>query len=721
MISLLHSGKFWLKFLVFGFATLILLLAIDVAVLHYLFNAEKIQKHVDALVEKNGQQVVFDHKIRRSLFPRPTVTIQHLRVNDAVNHLTVAEADTVKIGLSWQSLLGKPVIEKLQISDAQFHFFRTPQGKWNLDYLWHRADSAESFSVNRLIVENSEVTVRDVEINQRIQKLNLLFKKLDNNSSLLQTMGLLSGDGMHSFNYQIEGLYRPNADMQWQDVKLNIATNLHSLGESTSQWNFDARVLSDQQLLQTGHVQWQWQSQRNQFHVSGTGQNWQISWGSLFLPQINGVATAQIDDNNINATVTANNTSWSKNRWSIGQFQIDSGWQNKLHQTALNMSGQLSWPDPQHWMIDNLVVNSHQDTVNHLPNSRFMSDLNGTIKGDMAGNGKLSLDGQFDNQSLNVDLNYAQQAETAKLSGVINLAQLNLRPYLESQIALMPENWQQLWQKWLTGRRVELEFNTNALMTSTVQLNQLQASITADATSVSVNPLKIQLYGGNSTGMLQIFNYTPLSWKTKQQAAGIQIKLFLQDLFGFSNLDGQGEVDLDLHSEGQTFKQSLKNISGQAKILMRKGMWSGIDINNILQHSDNQTTVSFNETNHTPFRLVILDLPINNSLTQNSHLQLHADNFDIKGNGMIKWLQQQMDYNVLVATRSGNKQNYLPLRINGTFTKPSFTIDYQRLTAGLHTPKQKQDSLRQTLQQQWQWLNQGAHTSSETNHSEKKP
>lgn len=721
MISLLHSGKFWLKLLVFGCTSLILLLAIDIAVLHYLFNAEKLQKQIDTFASKSDYKAEFDYDINRSLFPRPTVTIHNFRLANTKNNSKVAHVDSIKIGLGWQSLFGKPTIEKLQLSDAHINFIRSTQGKWNLIELWRNSDSVDHIQINRFIIDNAQIFVRDVKNKININNLNLQFTKLDDNSSLLNATGLFSGSRMQSLNYEIKGVYHPNAKMQWQDVKLNISATLPILGKSNSQWNFDACYLPDKQLLQTGTVQWQWQSLDSQLHLTGTGLNWQIGWNNLSLPQINGVATAQIGENISNTTISLNNSNWKDKHWSIEQFQIDTGWQNHSFQTALTLSGQLSWQDDHHWQIGNLSINSHQDSVNHLPNTRFISDLNGYMQGDSDGNADLNLQGQFDNQPINISLNNQREEKHNKLIGNINLIQLNLRPYMEGNKGLLPKNWQNLWQKWLNNRIIDCQFNINSFITPTVQLNQIKAHLTADAQTLSVNPLNIEMYGGSSTGMVQIMNSIPLSWKTSQHAVGLQMKSFLQDLFGFNNLDGQGDVYVDLHSSGPSFKQSLTNLSGEAKILMRQGIWNGIDINNILQHSDNQTTVSYNETNHTPFRLIRINLPISNALTQNSHLELHADNFDIKGNGKINWQQQQMDYNVLVATRRENKQNYLPLRINGTFTHPSFTIDYQRLTAGLHTSKQKQDSLRQTLQQQWLWLNQGAASSSDVHESAKKP
>ena len=721
MISLLHSGKFWLKLIVFSCLTLLLLLVIDIAVLQYLFNAEKIQKHVDMVVAKNGQQVVFDQDISRSLFPRPTVTLHNLRLNNSTDHSEIALVKTVKIGLGWQSLFGKPVVEKLQLFNAQINLIQSPQGQWNLQNLFEYSDSADRLHVNRFIVENAHISIQNENNLQQISNLNLQFSTIDNNSSALQSNGLLSGNHLANLNFQINGIYRPHAAIQWQDVKLNIETELPWLGKSTGQWSFDARLNSKDHLLQTGHVQWQWQSQQHQFHISGTGQNWKFSFGTLLLPQITGVATAQFGENNVNTTLTASNANWSKNQWSIEQFQIDSGWQNNFYQTALTFNGQLSWQDTEHWLINNLSINSHQDSVNQLPNSRFISDLNGTVEGDKTGNTQINLQGQFDNQPLSVSLNYHKEGKKVKLSGIVNLAQLNLRPYLENPLTSLPENWQNLWQKWFKNRIIELQFNTNVLQTLTVQFNQVKSTLTADAENLTIDPLNLHLYGGETTGMLHISNSIPMSWKTKQHVSDIQIKSFMQDMFGFNNLDGQGDVDIDLHSSGISWKKSLANITGNAKIQIRKGVWNGIDINNILQHSDNQNALSYNETNYTPFQSIKLNLPINNSFTENSHLQLHADNFDIKGNGNIKWQQQQMDFNVLVATRRGNSLNYLPLRINGTFKHPSFTIDYQRLTAGLHTSKQKHDTLRQTLQQQWQWLNQGASSDSEANNPANKP
>ena len=67
-----------------------------------------------------------------------------------------------------------------------------------------------------------------------------------------------------------------------------------------------------------------------------------------------------------------------------------------------------------------------------------------------------------------------------------------------------------------------------------------------------------------------------------------------------------------------------------------------------------------------------------------------------------------MNYDVRVHTRqSSGSDTLLPLKISGSLTRPSFSLDFQRLTEGLNTPQQKEQALRQTLKQQWLWLNQG--------------
>jgi uncharacterized protein involved in outer membrane biogenesis len=712
MISLLHSGKFWLKLVVFSCLSIISLLIIDMIVLHYLFNAEEINKRANALVAESGRQVVFDSDISRSMFPRPTVTLHQLHIRDKTTKTDDISIGNMKIGLGWQSLFGRLTIEKLQLTDAHISLTRNNQGQWNLANLWKKPRQGNNLQLNRLILENASLRIHDGINLQQINQLNLTWRNLGR-TGLLQLNATSSGSDMPTMQYQLSAVYHPDAVMQWQDVKLGIITNLSALGESNGQWHFDARWLPQQQLLQTTAVQWQWHSQRNQLHVTGNGQNWQVGWTKLFLPQVNGVATAQIGDNEINATLSASNISWLQNRWSLPQFQIDSGWQSHLYQTALTLSGQLSWLDMRHWKIDNFSVSSHQDTVNALPNSRFISDLSGIVQGDDAGNGHLNLQGQFDNQPINIALDYQNGRNQSKISGNIHLAQLNLRPYVETTTGLLPPDWQQLWYRWFKNNSLKTQLDIDSIFTPTIQLNQFKTQLAIDERNFTLAPINVQMYGGSSNGMLQVTNANPLIWKVQQHANRVQMKSFLQDTFGLHNLDGNGDADFDFHGIGINRQQWLSSLSGLARIQIHQGVWNGIDINNILQNSDNQTTVTYNETNQTPFRFIKLAIPLNNGYTKNSRIELHADNFDIKGTGNVKWLQQQMDYNVLIATRREKQQNLLPLRINGKFTRPAFTIDYQRLTAGLHTSQQKQDSLRQTLQQQWLWLNQGSSASSE--------
>lgn len=712
MISLLHSGKFWLKLLVFGCLSIFLLLAIDMAVLHYLFNAKEINKRANEFVADSGRQVFFDADISRSMFPRPTVTLHQVQVKNVATKKNDINVGEMKIGLGWQSFFGRMTIEKLQLNDASINLVRGSNGQWNLADLWQKAYSGKRLHINRLILENAKFNIQDDQNLQYIKQMNLQWRNLGS-SSALQLEGILGGQDMQTLHCKLNAVYHPDAAMQWKDVNLEIDTKVSVLGESNGQWHFDARWLPQQQLLQTAAVQWQWHSQRNQLHVTGNGQNWQVGWAKLFLPQLNGVATAQIGDNAINATVSSTNTSWLQNHWFLPQFQIDSGWQSHLFQTALTVSGQLSWLDMRHWKIDNFSVNSHQDTVNALPNSRFISDLSGSVQGDDAGNGQLNLQGQFDNQPVSISLDYQHDKQQAKINGSIHLAQLNLRPYADNSTSLLPPDWQQLWYRWFRKRSLTAQLSIDSLLTPTVVVNQFKTQLSLNARTLNLDPISLNMYGGNTDGLLQVTNSNPLSWKARQHARGVQMKSFLQDTFGLHNLDGEGDADFDFHGTGVNRQQWLSSLSGQADIHIRQGVWNGIDINNILQNSDSQTTVAYNETSQTPFRYIRLQIPLSNGNTRSSRMELHADNFDIKGTGDVKWLQQQMDYNVLIATRRAQQQTLLPLRINGTFTRPSFSIDYQKLTAGLHTSQQKQNSLRQTLQQQWLWLNQGSGASAE--------
>ena len=80
MANLFRSGKFWLRFAIYGLVALAASVLAAQAALHYLFDIRHIQTLADEAVG-GGRTVRFGGSIGRSWLPRPTVTLQDVMVS----------------------------------------------------------------------------------------------------------------------------------------------------------------------------------------------------------------------------------------------------------------------------------------------------------------------------------------------------------------------------------------------------------------------------------------------------------------------------------------------------------------------------------------------------------------------------------------------------------------------------------------------------------------
>ncbi|WP_066565640.1 AsmA family protein [Snodgrassella sp. CFCC 13594] len=719
MISLLHSGKFWLKTLVYGSIAMLLLLVASAATLHYVFNPIKLDQHLNGIIAQTGRQIRFDHNIDRGWFPRPTVTLSQVDISNPTRTGTDLHAGSLKIGLGWSSLLGTTHIEKLQWQDVTAQVRINAQGNTNFaDLLQLWREPTQPTQINRVLINNGDFNVID-SAGQRQEWRQLQGKIIDLNdvNSPFELSGIWQKQGWPAIDWQISGNRHQDKQWVWQNLAVVAEGQLPYLGHTRAKWGFDGTWQPETHRLRTGDVQWEWQSERAALHASGTGKDWQLNGADFIIPQLNAVITGQEQNHALNATINLNQLRWQQQRWQIGQFQIESSWQNGIRQAALSLSGRLLWPNNQQWVLDDLTFSSHQDTVNRLPNPRWLSELSGRISGQGLNKAHMQWQGTLDNQPVHLAADFQQQPDGQRtLSGNLSLDQFNLGPYLQNAQPLqINPQWLQRWQQYLHNWHWQWQLQIGRIITPMMQLSDITTQIQLDEHSLVANPLRASLYEGHSDGMLRIDNTQPLQWQIQQNFSQVQIKPLLQDSLGFHNLDGQGNAQFNLRSQGLNSRDWLAHLAGTTQLNLQQGSMRGIDINNILQNNAlTQTTLAYNELSQTPFQSLQLIMPLEQGLSRKSTISVHAKNFDISGLGLVNLGQKSMNYDVLINTRQPGSRNRLPLKMNGSLMRPSFSVDYQRLTAGLQTPQQKQQTLSQTLKKQWQWMNQGGASAPKT-------
>lgn len=709
MIRIVKSGKFWLKLVFYSSLISTLLGVASYAVLQHLFSAERIHSLSSRMLAGSGRQLHFDDRISRSWLPRPTVTLYQVRLSNPHSEAADIDVGRMQIGLAWSSLFGQPSIEKWVWEDALLRLYRDEKQQWNLSDLWQRwqQQPKNHININRLILRQARLHLTDAgQYSHRIDNINALIRHFSESDNPFEADGTWQRQNWPQVHWKIQGQHRQR---QWQNIRLNVTTTLPHLGESNSQWQFNGVWQPHNNSLLLQQVQWQWQSPQHRLNINGSGQRWQLGDNGFDLPQANALISLNTDDSSGNATLLLNRLHWQNQHGSLAHFQFNGGWQSPRTETLLSTAGSVHWTG-RRWQVDDLNFSSHQDTDNHLPNPRWMSDLSGSASGQGLDAARLELSGTFDNQLLDLNANYADGAP-ATLSGSLNLNQLSLRPYWpQNNIDSAFKTLRAQWQRWLQGRKTDWHVRIGRVLTPWGQMDDFGGHLRLDAQELLLDNMHAQLYGGVSQGRLRIGNQNEPEWQLEQQLERIQIKPLLQDALNFHNLDGRGDARFRLSGRDWSNDNWAQRLNGDASLQLQQGSWRGIDINNILQRSGSQNaTLPFNEQSQTPFRHFEIDIPIRNGIGHSQHILLNADNFNINGAGTLDFVQNQIDYGVLVHTHQrGGASTQLPLKISGPLARPAFALDFERLTRGLETPEQKQQALQQALKQQWQWLNQGS-------------
>ena len=235
-----------------------------------------------------------------------------------------------------------------------------------------------------------------------------------------------------------------------------------------------------------------------------------------------------------------------------------------------------------------------------------------------------------------------------------------------------------------------------SIKVANMQMSNLKLELHAQPGKISLAPLSANLYGGSLQGALGANIGKQQQFTIKQNLTGIQIGPLLKDAIKKNPIDGQGNVALDISTEGATLSQWKKAMNGSAKLSLVDGAVSGFNLAKILRDGKSMTGSDANKTgtaavnDKTDFSERSASLQIKNGVAHNEDLSLKSPLFRVTGNGDINLGSDSLDYLVkptIVATLQGQggpelqalKGITVPVRLKGPFTAIAWSIDFGAL------------------------------------------
>ncbi|EMT9536987.1 AsmA family protein [Neisseria gonorrhoeae] len=693
LLSVFH--KYRLKYAV-AVLTMLLLAAVGLhASVYRTFTPENIRSRLQQSIAHTHRKISFDADIRRRLLPRPTVILKNLTITEPDGGRVAVSVKETKIGLSWKNLWSDRIqVEKWVGSGADLALTRDRNGAWNIQDLFDGAK--HSASVNRIIVENSTVRLNFLQQQLILKEISLNLQSPDSSGQQFESSGIL--------------VWR-KLSVPWKSRGLFLSDGIGT--PEISPFHFEASTSLDGHgitISTTGSPSVRFNA--GGADAAGLGLRADTSFRNLHLTaQIPALALKNnsIKTGTVNGTFTAGG---EYARWD-GSFKLDKA---NLHSGIANIgnaeiSGSFKTPrlqtnfslgSPLVWSRDNgldaprLHISTLQDTVDRLPQPRFISRLDGSLSIPNLQNWNAELNGTFDRQPVAAKFKYTREG-APHLEAAAALQKLNLAPYLDEFRQQNGKIFPDILGR-LSGN-VEAHLKIGSIQLPGLQLDDMETYLHADKDHIALSRFKSGLYGGHTEGGISIANTRPATYRLQQNASNIQIQPLLQDLFGFHSFSGNGDAVIDLTASGENRKQLIRSLQGSLSLNISNGAWHGIDMDSILKNG-----LSGKISGSTPFYRFTLNSEISDGISRHIDTELFSDSLYVTSNGYTNLDTQELSEDVLIRNAVHPKNKPIPLKITGTVDKPSITVDYGRLTGGINSRKEKQKILEDTLLEQWQWL-----------------
>lgn len=694
---MLHSGKFWLKSLVFGITALLCLAAVLSALMFRIFNTE----NIDAFIQKNfsahGCQIKYNTTIGRKWLPRPTLILKDLSLSSSEPDTPTLNIAESKMGFGWSSLWSDaPILEKWILLNPTL----TLDSKHHLPAcLQQDPSSKESFQLNRIIINNGSIRYHTKEQNIALNNLQFSLRRADSDGRPFDISGTLQNIG-NPISWQGAGhLVQDDAGWSVPALKLNLQTvllknKLDAQIAGSLNWQNQTALFRDFNL--------QAESGYQNLHINVRSPLLQFKNGYLHLNTLNGALTAGSENNQWDGSFKLDKTNLYPTVLTVANFELKGSHKNDRLQTNFTFSSPLVWQKGKGIDAPKLHLSTLQDTINRLPRPRFISTLEGQANFSLnTWEGRLK--GAFDRQALALAFKYQRDAQPRPhLDAGIALQKLNLTPYLEDLKTQPSLNLPSLLAKsWLPD--IEANLQIGSIQTAGLQLENVESLLTADKEHIALHRFKAGLYGGKTEGGLSIAATQPASYHLQQNAKGIQIQPLLQDLFGFHSFSGSGDAVIDIKTTGNDRAQMIQALNGSLLLDITNGAWHGIDMDSILKNGISSEKID-NSNLKTPFHHFILNSEIEKGISHHINTELFSDSLHVVSSGYTDLNTQKLSENLLISNVLQPKNKPIPLKIGGTVQNPSITLDYSRLTNGMNTPAEKQKALQETIQEQWKWL-----------------
>ena len=345
-----------------------------------------------------------------------------------------------------------------------------------------------------------------------------------------------------------------------------------------------------------------------------------------------------------------------------------------------------------------------------------------TVSGAVSGTGERlgfsNADFTFDEIRGKGDVDFNWGGARPKISGQIDLSQMDLRPYLpapseaakaareDKSAGFPPWPEDQIDFSFLQAVDADLSARTNAIYLHGMAFGSSGLDLDINNGLLNATLTELDLYDGGGSGRLSVNSRErfPTVALRDLKLSGLNAQTFATEVLSLNRVRGVGGLEANLSARGTSVADFMRTLSGNGTIDVDEGAMEGVDIGKIVRSAaallQGFENGSFNPNalvnaiaeargpaSETQFSNLDTVFTVNNGLLRSDNIVLAGPYYRINGEGTVSLPNQSMNLAFIptvfetLEDVTGRRLN-IPLQVSGTFNEPKVGFDTSSLVRG---------------------------------------
>lgn len=724
------------KYTLYAITGFIVLFIVAISLVVFTVDPNSFKPRIVEMVKAKKQRTLtLTGDIKLTLFPKLGLDLGKASLSEHQGDREFAAVERLRLGVSWLPLLRKELlVEQVLVDGLRAHLVRYPDGTTNFDDLIKKEEEEEKlkFDIDKVKITSAALDFDDQQAKRKLalSEINISTRRIKNNvpTEIAATFNLQSDAPKLNLQNRINSVLV--FDLDHKHYKLD-ELSYEAVGEAADITDFKLGFGGSADInLETLDIA----ANNAGLELRGTRGSDRLEV-KLTVPQLHMTkdkatsgkvtldAKMQRPNGNLRAAGMLTELSGNAQTFKADAFTIElSGVQGE---NAIN--GKLS--SPVSGNLDLLQVGLSKIAANvtvsnsKLPNGGFKTELSGDAgvslkQENVHFNGALRMDDSHIKTKL-VMQGFAQP----KYDFDVDIDQLDADRYMSPKAATQTASQASSAEKpldlsALKNLNATGSLHVGALKFSNVKTNNLRIDLKAANGHLDAAPISANLYQGSLAGAASVNASATPQFVVKQKLSNISVGPLIKDAVNKDMLEGRGNINLDVATQGTTVSAMKKNMNGNAGLLLNDGAIKGINIAATLRNAKakfgvlkGQQTQAANAQEKTDFTELKASFAIHSGVAHNDDLSAKSPLLRLGGNGDIDLGNNSMNY-LAKATVVGSLEGQggadtlkgvtVPVRVSGPFDALKYSLDFNALVGEAVKSKveQKKEEVKTKLEEQ---------------------